>query len=412
MAQQHDLTTQEHITINPHGDISSPLGFTAGGMHIGLRAYKRDFGWIYSNSLANAAAVYTLNQFKAAPLIVTQKTLAKHQQLQAIIVNSANANSCTGQQGIQDAYQTQKWASQQFNISPDYIAIASTGVIGEHLPMSKIKYGTEHLLDKPYQQSHFFNQAILTTDTQTKQIAVTTTIEGQTVTIGGTAKGSGMIHPNMATMLAFISTDATIDASTLDDLLRQTVNQTFNMITVDGDTSTNDMVIALANGQVNHNTLNKKHDDWHKFAYAFHYVCDYLAQAIARDGEGATKLVTVNVNEATTTEQAQQIAKSIVGSNLVKAAIHGEDANFGRIITAIGYTSCQIDPEKLTILINQIAVMRNGTVVSFDETTMKQSLSQSNIIITVNLGIGHCQATAYGCDLSYDYVRINASYRT
>lgn len=242
MKHQETTSLQHNFSIIKHGDISTPQGFTAGGMHIGLRANKKDFGWIYSSSLASSAAVYTLNQFKAAPLIVTEDTLQKSKgKLQALVVNSANANSCTGQQGIDDAQQTQTWVAQQLQIPSEHVAVASTGVIGEYLPMDKIKTGTEHINDANFAMPGAFNEAILTTDTCTKHIAVSLNIDGKTITIGGSAKGSGMIHPNMATMFAFITTDASIESNTLHQLLKSSTDHTFNMITVDGDTSTNDM---------------------------------------------------------------------------------------------------------------------------------------------------------------------------
>ncbi|MBO1198878.1 bifunctional glutamate N-acetyltransferase/amino-acid acetyltransferase ArgJ [Staphylococcus simiae] len=408
---QHE-TTQQFTIIN-QGDISTPQGFIAGGMHIGLRANKKDFAWLYSTKLASAAAVYTLNQFKAAPLIVTEETLKQSSgKLQALVVNSANANSCTGQQGINDAKQTQAWAAQQLHIDPKHVAVTSTGVIGEYLPMDKIKYGTKHILDTQYSVPNAFNEAILTTDTCTKHTAVTLTIDGHTITIGGSAKGSGMIHPNMATMLVFITTDANIANDDLTTLLKSTTNHTFNMITVDGDTSTNDMALVMANGCAHQTPLTPQHPQWMTFVTAFNYVCNYLAQAIARDGEGATKLITANVNGASSVSDAKVVAKSIVGSNLVKAAIFGQDANFGRIITAIGYTNCDIQPNQTSIKLNGIAVVKHGMAVSFNEDEMSQTLKHNDITIDVDLGVGNNEATAYGCDLSYDYVRINASYRT
>lgn len=413
MKHQETTSQQYNFSIIKHGDISTPQGFTAGGMHIGLRANKKDFGWIYSSSLASAAAVYTLNQFKAAPLIVTEDTLQKSKgKLQALVVNSANANSCTGQQGIDDARQIQTWVAQQLQIPSEHVAVASTGVIGEYLPMDKIKTGTEHIKDANFATPGAFNEAILTTDTCTKHIAVSLKIDGKTVTIGGSAKGSGMIHPNMATMLAFITTDASIESNTLHQLLKSSTDHTFNMITVDGDTSTNDMVLVMANHQVEHQILSQDHPQWETFVDAFNFVCTFLAKAIARDGEGATKLISVNVSGAKSISDARKIGKTIVSSNLVKSAIFGEDANFGRIITAIGYSGCEIDPNCTYVQLNQIPVVDKGMAVLFDEQAMSNTLTHENVTIDVQLGLGNAAATAYGCDLSYDYVRINASYRT
>lgn len=278
--------------------------------------------------------------------------------------------------------------------------------------MDKIKTGTEHINDANFTTPGAFNEAILTTDTCTKHIAVSLNIDDKTITIGGSAKGSGMIHPNMATMLAFITTDASIESNTLHQLLKSSTDHTFNMITVDGDTSTNDMVLVMANQQVEHQILNQDHPQWETFVDAFNFDCTFLAKAIARDGEGATKLISVNVSGAKSISDARKIGKTIVSSNLVKSAIFGEDANFGRIITAIGYSGCEIDPNCTYVQLNQIPVVDKGMAVLFDEQAMSNTLTHENVTINVQLGLGNAVATAYGCDLSYDYVRINASYRT
>ncbi|WP_145372877.1 bifunctional glutamate N-acetyltransferase/amino-acid acetyltransferase ArgJ [Staphylococcus cohnii] len=406
------IDTLNQITVDINGDVGSPLGFIAGGIHAGLRRKKKDFGWIYSTTEATAAGVYTLNRFKAAPLKVTEDSININQTLQAVVVNSANANSCTGDRGIQDAKDTQSWVAERLNIEPHHVGVASTGVIGSFLPMDKIKYGVDHVLEDSYNQSAYFNQSILTTDTITKHLSVKVDIDNQTVTIGGTAKGSGMIHPNMATMLGFITTDAKVDSKALNQCLRQTTDHSFNMITVDGDTSTNDMVLCMANGQVNHHSLDENHPEWQKFVYAINYVARYLAQSIAKDGEGATKLVTAKVKGAIDIHEARKIAKSIVSSNLVKTAIHGEDANFGRIVTAMGYASKYIDPNSTNVKLCQVSVFKQGMSVAFDEAYLKQQLEADNIVIEATVGEGEGDATAYGCDLSYEYVRINASYRT
>ena len=406
------IDTLNQLNIDLEGDVSSPLGFIAGGLHCGLRRKKVDFGWIYSTTPATATGVYTLNQFKAAPLKLTEDSINKDKALQAIIVNSAIANACTGEKGMQDALDTQAWIAEQLNIEQHLVGVASTGVIGSFLPMDKIQYATQHVLKEQYNKSEAFNQAILTTDTMTKHLSVKVEIDGTTVTIGGTAKGSGMIHPNMATMLGFITTDANIDANTLDYCLKQSIDQSFNMITVDGDSSTNDMVLCMANGQANHAPLTTEHPDWQEFQEAMHYVCQYLAKEIAKDGEGATKLVTAKVTGAVDDIDARKIAKSIVSSNLVKTAIHGEDANFGRIVAAMGYASDQFEPDDTYVSLCDTDVVHQGMSVAFDEVTMKAKLEQDDIVIEAKVGDGHGNAVAYGCDLTYDYVRINASYRT
>ncbi|MFQ3852622.1 bifunctional glutamate N-acetyltransferase/amino-acid acetyltransferase ArgJ [Staphylococcus sp. 2S1] len=406
------LDTLNQLKIDLQGDVSSPLGFIVGGMHVGLRRKKKDFGWIYSTTATAAAGTYTLNRFKATPLKVTEETIKNNQSLQAIVVNSANANSCTGEKGIQDAKDTQAWVAEHLNLSKESVGVASTGVIGSFLPMDKIQHGTQNVLKEQYNQSEFFNQAILTTDTFTKHLSVQVEIDDITVTIGGTAKGSGMIHPNMATMLSFITTDAKIDADTLDNCLKQTIDNSFNMITVDGDSSTNDMVLGLANGQANHNKLDTLHPDWEKFEYALNFVSQYLAKSIAKDGEGATKLVTAKVKGANDVAEARKIAKSIVSSSLVKTAIHGEDANFGRIVTAMGYASEDIEPSQTNVSLCNVPVVEEGMSVEFDELHLKKQLEADNIYIEASVGNGEGAASAYGCDLSYEYVRINASYRT
>ncbi|RIL27470.1 bifunctional glutamate N-acetyltransferase/amino-acid acetyltransferase ArgJ [Staphylococcus gallinarum] len=402
----------DQLNVDLQGDVSSPSGFVAGGFHVGLRKQRKDFGWIYSENEAAAAGVYTLNRFKAAPLQVTEACINNNQTLQAIVVNSANANACTGEKGLQDAKDTQAWVAQQLDLPTHNVGVASTGVIGSFLPMDKIHYGTQNIMKDEYNHGAYFSEAILTTDTITKHLSVQVEIDGKTITIGGTAKGSGMIHPNMATMLGFVTTDANIESMELSNTLKQSVDQSFNMITVDGDTSTNDMVLFMANGQAENNTLTPTHPDWHKFNYALNFVTQYLAKAIAKDGEGATKLVTAKVNGAADTDEARKIAKSIVSSNLVKSAIHGEDANFGRIITAIGYASQNVEPSETYVKLAEVPVVEEGMAVLFDEQYLKEQLQGDNIEIEATVGTGDGEAVAYGCDLSYDYIRINASYRT
>lgn len=403
---------ESKFKIDQSGDVSSPLGFISGGLHTGLRKSKHDFGWIYSTTEAQATGVYTLNRFKAAPLQLTQDSIAVNHTLQAIVVNSAYANACTGEQGMKDAQDMQNWVATKLNIANHNVGVASTGVIGDCLPMDKIQYGADHVLEEQYNVSENFNKAILTTDLFPKHVAVEVDIDGQKVTIGGTAKGSGMIHPNMATMLGFITTDANIAASKLQQVLKSAIDASFNMITVDGDCSTNDMVLFMANGQVNHNELDDKHPNWQAFVAAVQYVCSTLAKSIAKDGEGATKLVTSKVTGAENIDEARKIAKSIVSSNLVKTAIHGEDANFGRIVAAIGYASEMVNPNDTFVTLCGLPVVDKGVFLSFDEEEMKKRLREDNIVISAQVGNGEGQAVAYGCDLSYDYVRINASYRT
>ncbi len=403
---------QEHFKIIKDGNIASAKGFQAGGLHCGLRKKKIDLGWVYSEVPAQAAGVYTMNVFQAAPLKVTKESIAKENQLQAIIVNSAIANACTGEQGLQDAYDMRKQFAETVGVKEHLAAVASTGVIGELLPMDKLQKGISQIPENNHVGADKFETAILTTDTKEKGIAIELKIDGQTVTVGGAAKGSGMIHPNMATMLGFVTTDANIASADLSDSLKAITNESFNMITVDGDTSTNDMVLVLANGKAENEALTPEHKEWQNFYQALKFVCEYLAKEIARDGEGATRLVEVQVDGAFTDESATAIAKSIISSNLVKTAIHGADANWGRIITAIGYSGESLDPDKVSIYLGDILVVENGVPHLFDEEAAKQYLLEDEIKILAKLGDANGKATAWGCDLSYEYVRINASYRT
>ncbi|GGH85502.1 glutamate N-acetyltransferase/amino-acid N-acetyltransferase [Pullulanibacillus pueri] len=404
-------TEHQDYKVIHDGNVASAKGFSAGGLHCGLKYKNLDLGWIYSEVPANAAGVYTTNVFQAAPLQVTQESLKVENKLQSIVVNSAIANAVTGKQGLDNAYEMRHAFADHLSIADHYVAVVSTGVIGDQLPMDKVKKGIQEIaLEQP--KADHFAQAILTTDTCTKQVAVELDIDGETVTIGGVAKGSGMIHPNMATMLSFITTDAAVDQSALMELLKGTTNETFNMITVDGDTSTNDMVLVLANGQAKNNKLNADHPQWPAFVSGFHYVAETLAKKIARDGEGATKLVEVQVKGAATEVAAKEIAKAIVGSNLVKSAIYGTDANWGRIVCAVGYSGVPFSATNIKVAIGPIVVVEEGLPVPFNEEAAKNYLMKETVQIFVEFQEGEGTATAWGCDLTYDYVRINASYRT
>ncbi|MEI4800429.1 bifunctional glutamate N-acetyltransferase/amino-acid acetyltransferase ArgJ [Bacillus sp. NPDC077411] len=396
-----------------NGSIVTPKGFAAIGIHAGLRKEKKDMGAIVCEIPASCGAVYTQNQFQAAPIIVTKEGIAAKQKLQAIVVNSANANSCTGVKGLQDAYEMRALAAKQFHIDENYVAVASTGVIGEPLPMEKVRSGISSLQPSTEVEiATSFYEAILTTDLVAKQSCYKFSIEGKEVVIAGAAKGSGMIHPNMATMLGFITTDVNIESETLQRALSQVINHTFNQITVDGDTSTNDMVLVMASGLSNTTEICEEHPEWEKFLLAFGKVCEDLAKQIAKDGEGATKLIEVNVHGLRTVEEANRIAKQIVGSNLVKAAVYGEDANWGRIISAIGQSGIVIEPHAVDISIQSIAVLKNSEPQCFSEEEMKQMLQQEELVIDVYLHIGKASGRAWGCDLSYEYIKINACYRT
>ena len=405
-------TSSTKIVVLEDQSVTLPKGYKAGGIHCGIKKERLDLGYIVSDVPAVAAGVYTTNLFQAAPLQVTQESIAKENKIQAILVNSGNANACTGEKGLDDALQMQSKFAEELGIEQHLVAVTSTGVIGELLPMDCINNGIKQILQSDFQQEVNFKQAILTTDTGIKQIGVQLKIDGKTVSIGGAAKGSGMIHPNMATMLGFITTDADIAHEDLLGALRDVTNQTFNMITVDGDTSTNDMVLVMANGLAENQQLTKNHPDWAVFKQGLTIVCETLAKKIARDGEGATKLVEVQVNGAYSHNAARAVGKSIISSNLVKTAIYGTDPNWGRIITAIGYSGVPVEPNRIKVSIGPFTVFENGLPSQFVEEEVKEYLESENVKLTVELNHGDDSATAWGCDLTYDYIKINASYRT
>jgi len=396
------------------GNIAKPKGFKATGLYSGIKKVEKlDLGIILSEVPAVAAGVYTTNLFQAAPLKVTKQCLDKEAKLQAIVANSGNANACTGDRGWDDACTMQSAVGEAFSIPAHLVGVASTGVIGEYLPMDRIQEGISKLPAVMKEDSGpLFSQAILTTDLVEKTICVELTIDDQVVTIAGSAKGSGMIHPNMATMLAFITTDASIEPSFLQQALRKATDESFNMITVDGDTSTNDMVLVLANGYAGNKQLTEDHPQAGLFYDALSLVMKELAKKIARDGEGATKLIEVEVRGAETVDTARKVAKTVIGSSLVKTAVYGADANWGRIICAVGYSETPIDPERVDVWLGDIQVVKASFPVPFDEPTAKAYLEQENVKILIDLHGGAEQAIAWGCDLTYDYVKINASYRT
>ena len=392
------------------GTIASPLGFSADGLHAGFKKKKLDFGWIVSEVPASVAGVYTTNKVIAAPLLVTKASIQKSQKLQAIVVNSGVANSCTGQQGLDAAYEMQRLTAQKLKIEPDLVGLASTGVIGEQLPMDALKNGLSKILVSGKEED--FAEAILTTDTCTKTCVVTEEFGSDLVTMAGVAKGSGMIHPNMATMLAFITCDANISSATLQKALSQYVETTFNQITVDGDTSTNDMVLVMANGCRQNEEILPDTEEFKKFSKMLRYLMTDLAKKIAKDGEGATKLIEVNVRHAKDEQSGRMIAKSVVGSSLVKTAIFGQDPNWGRILAAIGYAGADVSVDDIDIWIEGIPVMQASSPVAFDPEEISDAMAGELLTLTIDLHDGEAEAQAWGCDLSYDYVKINALYRT
>lgn len=392
------------------GNVASPLGFSADGLHAGFKKRKLDFGWIVSEVPASVAGVYTTNKVIAAPLIVTRQSVKKAKKMKAIVVNSGVANSCTGVQGMEDAYTMQKWTAEKLGVEPDLVGVASTGVIGDLLPMDTLKTGLSKLVVNG--NSDDFSKALLTTDTMVKTVAVTEKFGRDEVTMAGVAKGSGMIHPNMATMLAFITCDANISSETLQLALSQNVETTFNQITVDGDTSTNDMVLVMSNGCTLNEEILPNTSEFDKFSAMLNYVMQELAKMIAKDGEGASKLIEVNVKNAPNALDARMMAKSVVGSSLVKTAIFGEDPNWGRILAAVGYAGVDVPVDNIDIYLGDVPVMLKSSPVEFEAEEMQDVMHEDEITITVDLHAGEAQGKAWGCDLSYDYVKINALYRT
>lgn len=396
------------------GGVTSPKGFKATGIHSGLKSgNKKDLGIIISEVPCATAAVYTQSHFQAPPLKVTQQSIKHEGKLQAFVCNSKYANACTGEQGLQNAYEMRKAVAKQFNIKEQHVGVASTGVIGQQLPIETIVNGIQQLVPvEGLNGLKDFNQAILTTDLVEKTVGYQLEIDGKEVSIGGSSKGSGMIHPNMATMLGFITTDVNIESEVLQKALREITDKTFNRITVDGDTSTNDMVVVMANGMAENDSLTPAHKDWDAFYEGLRKTCEYLSKAIARDGEGATKLIEAQVVNAENDKEAGIIAKKIVGSSLVKTAVYGADANWGRIIGAVGYSDAVVDPEKIDVYMGDILLLKDGTPVEFSEEEATEYLKQDPVLIKVDLNLGSGKGKAWGCDLTYDYVKINASYRT
>jgi len=371
----------------------------------------RDLGLLFSERGCTAAAVFTRNVVKGAPLEVTREAVESG-GARAVVVNSGCANAATGHRGLQDAYAMQVLAARALEVEPREVAVASTGVIGEHLPMGKISAGIQAVAAELGRDGSGFAEAILTTDTRAKEAAARVEIGGTTVTVGGTAKGSGMIHPNMGTMLAFLTTDAAVEKGCLQETLSRVTERTFNRVTVDGDTSPSDMAILLANGAAGGGTLTLDSPAWSAFAGAVESVARTLAKEIARDGEGATRLVEVVVEGAEDEASAATLAKSVVGSNLLKAAVFGEDANWGRVLTAMGYSGVNFEPNDVELWFGPVKVFGGGEPVSHDVTEANAALSSGEVKITARLNEGDASAAAWGCDLTYEYVRINGSYRT
>jgi glutamate N-acetyltransferase/amino-acid N-acetyltransferase len=395
------------------GGVTAPQGFLAAGVVAGIRKKgKKDVAIVYSEVPAACAAVYTINKFKAAPLKVSEKHLANG-MAQALVINSGIANACMGQEGVDSAIKMAEIAAQSLQIKTEDVVVASTGLIGAPLPMEAIEAGIKDAsVALSGEGGSDAAEAIMTTDLIKKEVAVQVDLDGTTITIGAMAKGSGMIHPNMATMLGFITTDAAVESGCLQQILKEVVNTSFNMISVDGDTSTNDMVVLMANGLAKNPVITIEGKFYQEFKAAINEVCITLAKLIAQDGEGATKLIEVQVKGALSLEDARKAALAICSSNLVKAAIFGEDANWGRIVTALGYSGAEVDPDKVDVYLGDLIMAENGTGLSFDEDKASQILKEKEVILAVDLKLGDFEAKSWGCDLSYDYVKINAAYRT
>ncbi|WP_432406219.1 bifunctional glutamate N-acetyltransferase/amino-acid acetyltransferase ArgJ [Wukongibacter sp. M2B1] len=393
-------------------------GFKASGIYCGIKTdkEKKDLSLIYSEGKAVSAATFTTNKVKAAPVIINMEHVNNY-NTQAIIINSGNANACTGKKGFEDAENTIAATAKELNLSSKEILVASTGIIGVPMPMNKLIAGIEEAA-KSLSYNGFEDAArgILTTDSSTKTVSIELTIDNKPIVISGMAKGSGMIHPNMATMLGFILTNISINKEILNKALKDSVNDSFNMISVDGDTSTNDMVIVLANGKANNKTIDNMDENYVKFKKALDIVSTELAKMIAQDGEGATKLLEVDLSGGKTKEDAKLCAKSIITSSLVKSAFFGSDANWGRILCSMGYSGGDFNPENVEIFFEsnkgKIQIAKDGMGLPFDEAFAKDILLEEHIKIIIDLKDGKYSAKAWGCDLSYDYVKINGSYRT
>jgi len=395
------------------GGVTAPAGFLASALHCGIKkAGDPDLAIIYSEKPATVAGVFTMNLVKAAPVLHSQKVV-EGGVARAIVANSGCANAVTGEQGKLDAETMARTAATCFGVSPYEVAVASTGTIGQRLPIDRIAGAIKKLA--PAVNRHGGEQAaraIMTTDTLPKSVAVRVPLSRGKIVIGGIAKGAGMICPDLATMLVFITTDASIETQLLSRALNAAVQPSFNSITVDGDSSTNDTVIVMANGASNAAPINDLSEDYFAFQFGLQHVCARLAEMLVRDGEGATKLVRIHVVGAVEKADAQKIAKTIANSLLVKTAIFGADANWGRVMAAAGRAGVEINPDIMDIHLSAVAMLKAGTPQNFDEALAKKLLTQKEVDITVDLHMGNDSATVLTCDLSYGYIKINASYRT
>ncbi len=399
------------------GSVTAAKGFKASGIHCGIRKNKskRDIGLIFAEKKCTAAAVYTTNLVQSSPITVTRQHLADG-YAQAVIVNSGNANTCNAD-GDKKAEQMCQLTANELGIDANDVIVASTGVIGQVLPIEPIEAAVKPLVEQlSVEGGTNTAEAIMTTDTIKKEVAVETTIGGKTVKVGGISKGSGMIHPNMATMLCFVTTDAAISAPMIQKAVKTAADKTFNMISIDGDTSTNDTLAVMASGLAGNAEITEENEDYQTFLEALTAVCRELAKKMAKDGEGATKLLSCLVSGAKTEKDAKGVAKSVICSSLLKAAMFGADANWGRVLCAIGYSGCDVDVHKVDVSFasraGRIDVCKNGAGIEFSEEVAKTVLTEDEIDIIVELNDGTASAESYGCDLTYEYVKINGDYRT
>src|SRR5215204_2114788 len=394
------------------GGAAAADGFLASGVACGVREVGRwDLGLLFSELPCVTAAVFTRNAVKGAPLVVTREAVETG-GVRAVVANSGNANAATGERGIEDARAMRALAAGTLGIKAGEVAVASTGVIGVHLPMDRISSGIRAASGELDEGGEGFAESILTTDTRTKEAGARVEIGGRTITVGGTAKGSGMIHPNMGTMLAFLTTDAAVERSCLRETLGRVTDRAFNRVTVDGDTSPSDTALLMANGAAGNEPLTLDSPDYPAFVEAVENVGRTLAREIARDGEGATRLVEVVVEGTASEKSAAALAKNVVGSNLVKPAVFGEDANWGRVLTAMGYSGVTFDPDAVELWFGPIKVFSGGEPVPHEEAEANAALAAGEVRITARLDEGDASAVAWGCDLTYEYVEINGRYRT
>ena len=402
------------------GGVTAAKGFWAAGAEANIKYKNRkDMAMVYSQTPCQVAGTFTSNVVKAACVLWDKKIVEEADYAQAVVINSGIANACTGSLGMEYCHKTAQTMAEALQIPQSACLVASTGVIGMQLPIEKIQAGVEALsktLKDTKEAGTEAAQAIMTTDTHHKEVAVTFMAGGKEITLGGMCKGSGMIHPNMCTMLAFVTTDLAISKELLTQALKENVQDTFNMVSVDGDTSTNDTMLLLANGMAGNPVITEKNEDYQAFVEALLYVNTRLAKMMAGDGEGATALVETRVIHAGTKEEARKLAKSVICSSLTKAAIFGHDANWGRILCALGYAGVDFDPQKIELFFQgggkQIQIFKDGTGTDYSEEKASEILAQPEVCILVDMKMGEAQATAWGCDLTYDYVKINADYRS